>query len=72
MAHDGGPLLGPRKPRYNRPDLIDTPLREGFCFTLEPGVETSRGHVGLEEDVVVRKDHAEFLVPPQQELYLIG
>lgn len=72
VAHDGGPLLGPRKPRYNRPDLIDTPLREGFCFTLEPGVETSHGHVGLEEDVVVRKDHAEFLVPPQQELYLIG
>ena len=72
VAHDGGPLLGPKKPRYDRPDLIQVPLKEGFVFTLEPGVETSRGHIGLEEDVVVRKDGAEFLVPPQRELYLIG
>lgn len=70
-AHDGGPVLGPRKPRYNRPELIDTPLREGYVFTLEPGVFTAYGRVGLEEDVVIRKDAAEFLTPPQQELYLI-
>lgn len=72
VAHDGGPLLGPKKPRYDRPDLIGVPLKEGFVFTIEPGVETSRGHIGMEEDVVVRKDGAEFLVPPQRELYLIG
>ena len=71
VAHDGGPLLGPRCPRYNRPELIDTPLFENMCFTLEPGVPTSAGRLGLEEDVVVRKDGAEFLVPPQMELYLI-
>lgn len=71
VAHDGGPLLGPRRPRYNRPELIDTPLFENMCFTLEPGVPTSAGRLGLEEDVVVRKDGAEFLVPPQMELYLI-
>lgn len=71
VAHDGGPLLGPRKPRYNFPELIDTPLREGNCFTLEPGVNTSRGHVQLEEDVVIRGDHAEFLSTPQQEIWLI-
>ncbi|MBQ9959644.1 MAG: aminopeptidase P family protein [Oscillospiraceae bacterium] len=72
VAHDGGPLLGPRKPRYDRPDLIEVPLMEGFVFTLEPGVETSRGHLGMEEDVVVRENGAEFLVEPQRELYLIG
>ena len=72
VAHDGGPLLGPKKPRYDRPDLIESPLKEGFVFTIEPGVETSRGHIGMEEDVVVRADGAEFLVPPQRELYLIG
>lgn len=72
VAHDGGPILAPRMPRYNRPELIDTPLMEGYLFTIEPGVNTSRGHVGMEENVVIRKDGAEFLVPPQQELYLIG
>ncbi|MDO4198562.1 MAG: Xaa-Pro peptidase family protein [Erysipelotrichaceae bacterium] len=71
VAHDGGPLLGPRKPRYNRPELIDAPLFENMVFTLEPGVPTSAGRLGLEEDVVVTKDGAQFLVPPQMELYLI-
>jgi len=71
VAHDGGPLLGPRRPRYNRPELIDSPLYENMCFTLEPGVPTSAGRLGLEEDVVVKPDGAEFLVPPQMELYLI-
>ena len=72
LAHDGGALLGPKKPRYDKPELIGTPLKEGFVFTIEPGVETSRGHIGMEENVVIRKDGAEFLIPPQRELYLIG
>lgn len=72
QAHDGGPLLGPKKPRYDRKELIGTPLKEGFVFTIEPGVETSRGHVGVEEVVVVRENRAEFLSSPQRELYLIG
>ncbi len=72
LAHDGGPLLGPKKPRYDRPELIQTPLKEGFVFTIEPGLETGSGHIGIEEVVVIRKDGAEFLSSPQQELYLIG
>lgn len=72
LAHDGGALLGPKKPRYDKPELIGTPLKEGFVFTIEPGVETSRGHIGMEENVVIRKDGAEFLTPPQRDLYLIG
>ena len=70
VAHDGGPLLAPRFPRY-KPELIDAPLSENMVFTLEPGVETSAGRIGLEEDAVVTEDGARFLVPPQMELYLI-
>jgi len=71
VAHDGGPLLAPERPRYNRPELIHSPLFKGFVFTLEPGVPTSRGRIGLEEDVVIDVDGARFLTPPQRELYLI-
>ncbi|MDD2592106.1 MAG: M24 family metallopeptidase [Erysipelotrichaceae bacterium] len=71
VAHDGGPLLAPERPRYNRPELIHSPLSKGFVFTLEPGVPTKRGRIGLEEDVVIEEDGARFLIPPQQELYLI-
>ncbi len=71
VAHDGGPLLAPERPRYNRPELIHTPLFKGFVFTLEPSVPTHRGRIGLEEDVVITEDGAVFLSPPQQALYLI-
>lgn len=70
VAHDGGPLLAPRFPRY-KPELIDAPLSANMVFTLEPGVSTSAGRIGIEEDVVVTEDGARFLVPPQMELYLI-
>ena len=71
VAHDGGPLLGPERPRYNRDELIRTPLFENMVFTLEPGIPTRAGRIGIEEDVVVKEDGAHFIVPPQEELYLI-
>ncbi len=71
VAHDGGPLLGPAKPRYDRDELIRTPLKKNMVFTLEPGIPTRAGRIGLEEDVVVKDEGAEFIVPPQEELYLI-
>ncbi len=71
VAHDGGPLLGPARPRYDRDDLIRSPLLAGFVFTLEPGIETPWGRIGIEENVVIRQDKAEFIIPPQQELYLV-
>ena len=71
VAHDGGSLLGPRKPRYNKPELIDTPLSANMVFTLEPAVPTRKGRIGIEEDVVVTPEGAEFISEPQQELYLI-
>ena len=71
VAHDGGAILGPRTPRYDKPELIDTPLSANMVFTLEPGVPTSAGRLGIEEDVVVTENGAVFLLEPQQELYLI-
>ncbi|NLT58665.1 MAG: aminopeptidase P family protein [Clostridiales bacterium] len=70
-AHDGGTILANDRPRYNRPELIHTPIDLGNVFTLEPSAACSAGSVGLEEDVVVEENGARFLIPPQTELYLI-
>ena len=42
-----------------------------MVFTLEPGVPTRAGRLGIEEDVRVTENGAEFLLEPQQELYLV-
>ena len=68
-VHDGGVLLGPRWDRYG-----DAPLgvvEAGMVFTLECGVPTSRGYVGLEEEIVVEDDGARWLAPPQTDLWTI-
>ncbi len=58
-VHDGGTLLGPRWPCYGRTTegLVDA----GNVFTLELGVMTQAGFVGLEEDVVVSEGGCDFL-----------
>ena len=71
QTHDGGTILANRRPRYNRPELIDTPLQIGNVFTLEPGVKVAAGKIGIEEDVVITEHGTEFLVEPQRELILI-
>jgi Xaa-Pro aminopeptidase len=69
-VHDGGPLLGPRWDRYGQtPYGIIAP---GMVFTLECGVSTSHGYLGLEEEIVVEDDGARWLAPPQMALWLIG
>lgn len=70
-THDGGTILANRRPRYNKPSLIDTPLDAGNVFAVEPSVELPEGRMGLEEDVVVTEQGGVFLIPPQQELILI-
>ena len=70
-THDGGKSLAPRKPRYNKPELIDVPLDAGLVFTLEPGVPSSGGRVAAEEMVVIEEQGARWLAPPQKELILI-
>ncbi|MFI3284115.1 MAG: M24 family metallopeptidase [Erysipelotrichaceae bacterium] len=71
QTHDGGTILANRRARYNKPELIDRPLQVGNVFTLEPGMKTIYGKLGIEEDVVIYEDRTEWLVAPQQELILI-
>ncbi len=68
-CHDGGPLLGPRWPRYGAtPDML---VEAGNVYTLELGVVTSAGYVGIEEDVLVTEHGVEFLSSFQQRLKLV-
>jgi Xaa-Pro aminopeptidase len=70
-THDGGTILANRRPRYNKPSLIDTPLDAGNVFAVEPSVTVPEGRIGLEEDVVITENGTVFLSPPQDELMLI-
>ena len=65
LAHDGGLLLGPDNARYGARSggLVEA----GMVFTLEPCV----GPIGLEENVVVTETGCEFLVDPQEAVYLV-
>ncbi|MBK9710291.1 MAG: aminopeptidase P family protein [Kouleothrix sp.] len=68
-CHDGGTLLGPRWERYGKtPEGIVEP---GNVFTLELGVDTPAGYVGIEEDVLVTEDGCTFLSSFQRELMVI-
>ncbi len=69
-VHDGSTLLGPRWERYG-----DTPygvVEENQIYTLELGVPTEAGYVGLEEDVRVTPQGVEWLSPPQTELWVVA
>ncbi len=66
-CHDGGPLLGPRWPRYG--STPDMQVESGSVYTLELGVATSAGYIGIEEDVLVTDDGVEFLSTFQRRLW---
>jgi Xaa-Pro aminopeptidase len=70
MAHDGGMILAPKWNRYSSRQ-VEQPMEAGMVFTLEPGIATSRGYVGIEEMVYITDEGAEFLSSPQQEIYLL-
>ena len=70
VAHDGAGLLGPRWPRYGT--APEHRIEAGNVFTLEFALQPkdgSGGVVGLEEDVLVTETGADFLTPPQRELW---
>jgi Xaa-Pro aminopeptidase len=70
-THDGGTSLANRRPRYNKPALIDTPLDAGNVFAVEPSVTIAEGRIGVEENVLVTEHGGLFIAPPQDELILV-
>lgn len=68
-THDGGPLLGPRWPRYG--DSPEQPIQASSVYTLELGTPTERGYVGLEDEVLVSENGADFISPVQTELIYV-
>jgi Xaa-Pro aminopeptidase len=68
-VHDGGTMLGPRWPCYGK--MTEGVVEPGNVFTLELGVMTEAGYIGLEEDVLVTGRGCEFLSSWQRELMLV-
>ena len=69
-VHDGGCGLLPRWERYGNTPFMR--VEENNVFTIEPRVPVEGYGVStLEEEVIVRKDGAEFISKPQKKLILI-
>jgi Xaa-Pro aminopeptidase len=69
-AHDGGTTLAPRWDRYGSSPF--GLIEEGNVFTVEYGTAVpGRGHIGLEEDVLVTAEGVEWLSMPQRELWVM-
>lgn len=66
-VHDGGAILGPKWERYGKTPMIE--LEKNNAFTLELEIILPQiGCVGLEEDMFIDSDGAQYLCPRQMEL----
>ncbi len=69
-VHDGGSVLGPRWERYGQ--LPNMPVEPNSVFAIELGVMVpGYGYIGIEENVLVTEDGAEYLSVPQKELIVM-
>jgi Xaa-Pro aminopeptidase len=66
-VHDGGSVLGPHWEKYG--DLPDQLVEPNSAFAIELGVMVEGvGYIGVEENVLVTAQGAEYLSEPQREL----
>lgn len=69
-VHDGGSVLGPHWEKYG--DLPDMPVELNSVYAIELGVMVEGvGYLGIEENVLVTENGAEYLSEPQRELIVI-
>jgi Xaa-Pro aminopeptidase len=69
LAHDGGALLGPAWARYGKTPFMT--VEAGQVYTIEPGLMVPGfGYIGLEEDILVTEEGAQYLSAPQTHLIL--
>ncbi|MBW4966319.1 aminopeptidase P family protein [Pseudoalteromonas sp. CR1] len=76
VAHDTGPNLGGSRSAQVRP-AAHRKLKEGMVFAFDgffswPLNNTEFKTISVEEMAVITKNGAEYLIPPQQNLVLVG